>query len=66
MDNDYPQLYRRLADTLGMEFAQISERFGEINLRKPGEDEADTWRFHPALPRPQLARAACAAVKRND
>ncbi len=49
MDNDYPQLYRRLADTLGMEFAQISERFGEINLRKPGEDEADTWRFHPAL-----------------
>jgi hypothetical protein len=49
MDNDYPQLYRRLADTLGMEFAQISERFGEINLRKLGEDDTDTWRFHPAL-----------------
>ncbi|HGE8320583.1 type I-F CRISPR-associated helicase Cas3f [Serratia marcescens] len=49
MDNDYPQLYRRLADTLGMEFAQISERFGEINLRKLDEDDTETWRFHPAL-----------------
>ncbi|CAI1791339.1 CRISPR-associated helicase Cas3, subtype I-F/YPEST [Serratia ficaria] len=49
MDIDYPRLYATLAEALGMEFREISERFGEINLRKFTEDETEVWNFHPAL-----------------
>ncbi|WP_434462248.1 type I-F CRISPR-associated helicase Cas3f [Serratia plymuthica] len=49
MDIDYQQLYLTLAETMNMEFKEVSERFGEINLRKPTEDETDAWSFHPVL-----------------
>ncbi|NWA73005.1 type I-F CRISPR-associated helicase Cas3 [Serratia proteamaculans] len=43
---DYSHLYQQLADRLDMELTEISQKFGEINLRK---DKADQWRFHPLL-----------------
>ncbi|MNJ03434.1 hypothetical protein D3C73_1637410 [compost metagenome] len=43
---DYSAIYQRLADKLNMELTEISQKFGEINLRK---DKADQWCFHPLL-----------------
>ncbi|MGK6328346.1 type I-F CRISPR-associated helicase Cas3f [Erwinia sp. DT-104] len=42
---DYQQIYTRLADELGMELVEVSERFGEIRLDKKEE----AWHFHPLL-----------------
>ncbi len=41
---DYQQIYQRLADELGMELSEISQKFGEICLRKK---EEGIWRYHP-------------------
>jgi len=43
--SDYQQIYTRLADELGMELVEVSERFGEIRLDKKEE----AWHFHPLL-----------------
>lgn len=49
MGCDYQQVYRTLADTFAMEFQEVSERFGEITLRKAPEGETEPWCFHPLL-----------------
>ncbi|WP_447883844.1 type I-F CRISPR-associated helicase Cas3f [Serratia fonticola] len=43
---DYPTIYQGLADMLEMELPEVSQKFGEINLRK---NKADQWHFHPLL-----------------
>ena len=43
---DYGAIYQGLAEKLDMELTEVSQKFGEINLRK---DKADQWRFHPLL-----------------
>lgn len=43
---DYPTIYQGLADKLGMELPEVSQKFGEINLRK---NKSDQWHFHPLL-----------------
>ncbi|VTR59450.1 CRISPR-associated helicase Cas3, subtype I-F/YPEST [Serratia fonticola] len=43
---DYPTIYQGLADELGMELPEVSQKFGEINLRK---NKSDQWHFHPLL-----------------
>ncbi|MGQ8774825.1 type I-F CRISPR-associated helicase Cas3f [Serratia sp. NA_112.1] len=43
---DYSGLYQQLAERLDMELAEVSQKFGEINLRK---EKADQWRFHSLL-----------------
>ncbi|HHH1370137.1 TPA: type I-F CRISPR-associated helicase Cas3f [Yersinia enterocolitica] len=43
---DYQQVYQRLADELGMELSEISQKFGEICVRKK---EDGIWRYHPML-----------------
>lgn len=49
MEQDYQQVYRALADAFAMEFQEVSEKFGEITLRKAKEGETETWCFHPLL-----------------
>ncbi|HGM5489055.1 TPA: type I-F CRISPR-associated helicase Cas3f [Serratia fonticola] len=46
LTEDYPTIYQGLADKLGMELIEVSQKFGEINLRKNKEDQ---WHFHPLL-----------------
>lgn len=44
---DYQQVYTNLADELGMELIEVSQKFGEIRLRKKKDGEG--WLFHPLL-----------------
>lgn len=46
IDTDYQQVYQQLADKLGMELVEISMKFGEISLRKKGDER---WCFDPLL-----------------
>ena len=69
MDNDYPQLYRRLADTLGMEFAQDQREVWRNQFTQTGRGRGRYVAFPSGawgVPRPQLRARAAAAVKRND
>ncbi|WBG90379.1 type I-F CRISPR-associated helicase Cas3f [Pantoea piersonii] len=42
---DYQQVYVTLADELEMELTEVSQRFGEIRLRK--RTDGQRWLFHP-------------------
>jgi len=44
---DYQQVYTSLADELGMELVEVSQKFGEIRLREKKNGEG--WQFHPLL-----------------
>ncbi|MGB9098117.1 type I-F CRISPR-associated helicase Cas3f [Erwinia sp.] len=45
-DADYQQVYQQLAEALNMELWEVSQKFGEISLRKT---EDGIWHYHPLL-----------------
>ncbi|WP_445374480.1 type I-F CRISPR-associated helicase Cas3f [Photorhabdus tasmaniensis] len=47
MELDTETIYQHLADTKKMELKDVSQRFGEICLRK--KDDGEAWRYHPFL-----------------
>jgi CRISPR-associated endonuclease/helicase Cas3 len=47
LNTDYAQVLLALAEAQDKELGLISERFGEINLRK--DEEGEGWLWHPAL-----------------
>lgn len=47
IEPDYQAVYLRLAERLNMELREVSQKFGEICLRK--EEKEGLWRYHPLL-----------------
>ncbi len=48
MVNDYAQVMKQTAEATNMALAEVSERYGEINLRVDHE-ETESWLWHPCL-----------------
>ncbi|HEI8867806.1 TPA: type I-F CRISPR-associated helicase Cas3 [Serratia odorifera] len=46
IDADYQTVYMRLSEQMEMELSEVSQKFGEMNLRKKQEG---AWRYHPLL-----------------
>ena len=47
IETDAELIYQQLADALGMELKQISQRFGELSL--PEKRDGERWLYHPLL-----------------
>ncbi len=45
IETDADAIYQQLADALGMELNQISQRFGELSL--PEKKDGERWFYHP-------------------
>jgi CRISPR-associated endonuclease/helicase Cas3 len=49
IETDAETLFSELSEDLQMEVADVSRRFGEIRLRRPGENDLASWQYHPWL-----------------
>lgn len=48
MEDDYAQVMQQTAEARGLELKDVSDRYGEINLRV-NNDEMEAWLWHPLL-----------------